>query len=222
MTEETEAAGAGTSGSDADAIPLWLAALVLVLLLAVMLAGGWMLRGAFDGSSTNESQLEIREKEARVEAAPEDMLARLELAFAYQQAQRYREAIENYDVVLAEDPRDTAALYNKGVIYIELDLEDRAEDHLWDVLEVDPGHVLAASALGRMYADRGHYRSLLEAVRPVVEVNPSAADLQYLVGLAYENLGRKDWAAARYRLALKYVPDMEEAREGLDRLGESQ
>lgn len=219
-SDDVEPAVAPAAAStDKDVVPVWLAILVLVLLLAVMVAGGWLLRGVLGGGTTDEAELEIREKRARVEAAPEDMHARLELAFAYQQAQRYREAIDNYDIVLAEDPRDTAALYNKGMIHLELDLEDSAEAHLWDVLEIDPGHVLAASALGEMYAERGHYRSLVEAVRPVVETNPSAADLQYLMGLAYENLGRADWAEARYRLALKYVPDMPEAHEGLERLG---
>jgi hypothetical protein len=53
----------------------------------------------------------------------------------------------------------------------------------------------------------------------VVEQNESAADLQYLMGLAYENLGRADWSETRYRLALKYYPDMQEAKEGLERLG---
>ena len=44
------------------------------------------------------------------------------------------------------------------------------------------------------------------------------ADLQYLMGLAYENTGHPDWAAARYRMALETLPDMAEAREGLERL----
>ena len=114
---------------------------------------------------------------------------------------------------------DTAALYNKGIVLLELGRDDDAEEVLWDVLEIDPRHVLAAKALGELYAERREYRSLVAAVRPVVEENPEAADLQYLMGLAYENLGRPDWAEARYRLALQYYPDMREAREGLERLG---
>jgi tetratricopeptide (TPR) repeat protein len=143
----------------------------------------------------------------------------LQLGYAYQQAERYDEALAEYDRVLEVHEDDTAALYNKGVILLVLSREDEAEVVLWDVLEIEPEHVLAAKALGEYYAEQGHYRSLVEAVRPVVEANESAADLQYLLGLAYENLGRTDWAEARFRLALKYYPDMVEANDGLERLG---
>jgi len=60
---------------------------------------------------------------------------------------------------------------------------------------------------------------LIRAVGPVADTQESSADLQYLMGLAHENLGNPDRAEAYYRLALKYYPDMPEAREGLERLG---
>jgi len=44
------------------------------------------------------------------------------------------------------------------------------------------------------------------------------ADLQYLMGLSYEKLGNIGWAIERYKLALKYAPDLQLAVEGLDRL----
>ncbi|MHB9004561.1 MAG: tetratricopeptide repeat protein, partial [Coriobacteriia bacterium] len=144
------------------------------------------------------------------------------LGFAYQRARRMDEALEQYEVVLEDAPDDTAALYNKGIVLQSTGRDDEAEEIWWQVLEIEPQHILAAKALGEMYAERREYRSLLEAVRPVVKENESSADLQYLTGLAYENLGRHDWASARYELALKYYPDMKEAREGLERIGREQ
>jgi tetratricopeptide (TPR) repeat protein len=209
---------------DADRlVPIWLAALVLGLLFAVMALGGYALRGIFesDRPSTNRD-LEVERWEEQVKLTPDDMEARVSLAFAYQQAKRFEDALEQYDLAIRENPRDTAALYNTGLIYRQLDRDKDAEETWWVVLEIEPGHVLAAKSLGELYAERREYRSLLEAVRPVVEENESSADLQYLVGLAYENLGRSDWARIRYELALKYYPDMKEAREGLKRLGTEQ
>lgn len=203
-----------------EPVPMWLAVLVLALLLAIMGVGGWLLRGAFSGDrATDPAVLEVREWEDRVSESPEDAQAQLNLAFAYQKARRYRDALDRYDMVLRNDPRNAAALYNKGIILLELDRDEEAEETLWDVLGIDEGHVLASSALGELYAARGHYRSLVKAVRPAAEAHPEAADLQYLMGLAYENLGRADWAEARYRLALKYVPDLQKAKDGLARLG---
>lgn len=204
-----------------EMIPLWLAALVVVLLLAVMGVGGYILGATLSGDEppVSAEDIEVQKWQDVVDRDPIDMDARLQLAYAYQQAGEFDEALAAYDRVLETYPKDTAALYNKGVILLELSREDEAEETLWDVLELEPGHVLGAKALGQYYAEQREYRSLVEAVRPVVEANESAADLQYLLGLAYENLGRTDWAEARYRLALKYYPDMTEAKDGLERLG---
>lgn len=205
-------------------VPVWLAALVLVLLLAVMGVGGFVLRGAIERGprATSAAELEIAKWEDAVKVNSDDAEAHLSLAFAYQQAERYDDALEQYDWVLARTPNDTAALYNRGMVLFSLDRDEEAEETLWNVLEVEPGHVLAAKALGEYYASKGEYRSLIEAVRPVVEQTESAADLQYLMGVAYENLGHADWARTRYQLALKYYPDMQEAKDGLERLGVEQ
>lgn len=211
------------SAEQSQMVPVWLAILVLVLLLAVMAVGGFVIRGAFDRTSKANSaaEMDIAKWEDAVKLNADDLEAHLNLGFAYQQAERFEDALDQYDFVIERAPSDTAALYNRGVVLQALGRDDEAEETWWDVLEVDAEHVLAAKSLGEYYASRREYRSLIEAVRPVVEANESAADLQYLMGLAYENLGNLDWARARYELALKYYPDMPEAREGLDRLGVS-
>lgn len=201
-------------------VPAWLAALVLVLLVAVMGVGGYILAGVVSGEAEDTPLgREIAAWERTVAETPEDPAAHLALGFAYQQEARFEDALVEYDLVLKYSPGDTAALYNMGMVLLELGRDEEAEVRLWDVLEVEQTHVLAAKALGEYYAEREEYRSLIVAVRPAVEAHETAADLQYLMGLAYEHLNRPDWAEARYRLALTYVPDMAEARAGLERLG---
>lgn len=224
LVDPLQPAGGEAEADESQLVPIWLAALVLVLLLAVMAVGGFVLRGVLspDETPATAGRLEVDRWEDAVRLNPTDVDAHLNLGFAYQQEERYEEALEQYEFVLGESPRDTAALYNTGVVLLAQGNDRAAETTWWDVLEVEPQHVLAAKSLGDLYAERREYRSLVEAVRPVVEANPSSADLQYLMGTAYENLGRKDWARARYELALKYYPDMQEAREALERLGVEQ
>lgn len=216
MTEELSNAPDRT----AERAPRWLIALVGALFFGVFIVLSYFgYTVASQPRYTAQGQAEIDSYRAAVRAAPGDPAALLSLAYAYQQAGRLEEALATYDEVLDLVPIETAALYNKGAILIELGESGKAEEVLWEALEINPGHVLAARTLGEHYAQQGHYRSLLEAVRPAVMLNESSADLQYLTGLAYENLGREEWAKARYRLALQAYPDMPEARAGLERLG---
>ncbi len=212
----------GTPRSDEQFVPAWLAALVLVLLLAVMGVGGYVLRGVIAGDTRPQSvqATQIAKWKAEVEKDPSDLEARLQLGYAYQLDRKFDRALKEYGVVLREDPNNTAAWYNRGIVYQELGLNKQSEDALWKVLSIQPDHVLSAKALGEYYAAKHQYRSLLRAVRPVVEVHPEMADLQYLTAVAYEKTGHEDWAIVRYRLALKYAPDMVEASDALKRLGE--
>lgn len=203
---------------DERMVPTWLAVLVLLLLVAVVAVGGFILRGILSEAGMSKEQREVRRWEREALQRPSDPRVRLNLGYAYQLDKQYDQALDQYRQVIQADPSSTGALYNMGVIYLELGLGKSAETRFWDVLEVDPEHALAAKALGEYYASQKHYKSLISAVRPVVQANPRLADLQYLMGLAYENLGKPDWSRARYRLALQYAPDLKEARAGLRRL----
>ena len=147
-------------------IPLWLAVLVLVLLLAVMGVGGYVIRGlvAGDRPALSPQEAEVEKWREQVRESPQNTASHLGLGYAYQNAGRYDKALEQY-------------------------------------------------------VSKKQYRSAIKAVEPAAEANPEMSDLQYLMGLALEKLGVTDSAVKRYRLALKYTPDMQQAIEGLKRLG---
>ncbi len=215
---EAETAADDASKDDSRLVPKWLAVLVLVLLVSVVAVGGFIVRGIVEDSFRTPEEREVARWEEQVAQRPSDPRTRTAYAYALQRAKLYDQALEQYRQVLESEPNNTAALYNSGMIYRELGLMKQAERTLWDVLENDPNHTLAAKALGELYVSQRHYKSVIVAVRPVVRANPEMADLQYLMGLAYERLGRSNWALARYFLALKYAPDLKEARDGARRI----
>jgi len=204
-----------------DLVPTWLAALVLVLLLAVMLVGGFVIRGLVTRSArpTSPQELAISTWVKRVNADNQDAGAHLGLGYAYQAAGQLDKALDQYNVALKLDPKSTAAYYNRGHIYLLMGVGDRAEKSFWEVLNIDPTHVLAAKSLGDYYDAKGYYKSLIQAVKPAADSHPEMADLQYLVGKAYEQLGDQANAIIYYRSAVKYAPDLTEAQEALKRLG---
>jgi len=208
-------------GRNTELIPGWLALTVLVLLLAVATLGGYVIRGLLVGSSEKSpAEIAVSDWQRQVSANPDDPDSLLGLGYAYQQTGDYERALEAYDAVIALDPRNTGALYNKAVVFSELGRGKDAEVAYWDVLEIAPDHALAAKALGEYYIGKAQYKSALAALEPVIEVRPQFADLQYLAGFACEKLGLVPQAIEYYRGALTYAPDYAEAREGLARLGE--
>ena len=206
-------------GPEGQLVPGWLALVVLLLLVAVVGVGGFVARGLMSKPrEMTPAQADIVSGEAKIKADPKNMDAVLQLGYAYQRDGQNDKAISEYAVVLKADPKNTAALYNTGLIQIQTGKGKAGENSLWAVLKIDPKHALAAKALGEYYASKKQYKSLLVVVGPVAVANPSLADLQYLLGEAYENLGEKDKALAAYNNAIQFAPDLKPARDGLRRL----
>jgi tetratricopeptide (TPR) repeat protein len=202
-----------------DRVPAWLAALVVVLLVAVVAVAAYLVgprNGA--GPAGGARDLAVEAAAAAVASHPGERTT-LELASAYQQGGRFAQALSEYDAVLKLDSNNYAALYNEGLIYAAQGDKATAEARFRATLAISPSDVPAAEALGELLAAEGRYRDLIAVTSPAVKERPDMADLQCLVGLAREHLGEKAAAADAYRAALQYVPDMKEARDGLRRLG---
>lgn len=198
---------------------MWLVLLVAGLLFAVVGVGEYVLRSVRTGPGVTPQSVAVDTAEQAVRQRPGDLEARLALGYAYQEAGRYAEALEEYDRVLADDPGMLAARYNRGVVLLELGRGDEAEAGLAALLEDEPTHVLAAKVLGERYVADERYTEALDILAPALAASPNYADLQYLAGYSAEQIGRDDAAVSYYRGALTFAPDMTDAREGLSRLG---
>lgn len=207
--------------AEENLVPTWLAALVLVLLLAVMGVGGYVLRGVVSGQHqpATAQQFDVERWVKAVRANPKDVQAHLGLGYAYEMAGTYNRSLAEYDAVIKLDPNNTAAYYNRGVVYLKTGRGVLGERSLWRVLNIDKTHALAAKALGDYYAGKHQYRSLLVAVEPAVQAHPEMADLQYLAGTANENIGNRQAAIDRYKLAQRYSPDLPGLDAALKRMG---
>ena len=199
-----------------------LSALVVVLTVAVVALGAYALSETLTYERNWRPELAaIEQWERRIEAGPGNPEVLVGLGYAYQEAGRYEDALTAYDDALELDTENLAALYNRGVVLLELGRDEEAEAGLAAVLEIAPDHVLAAKTLGEHYIAQHDFEAALRVVQPAVAERPQYADLQYLAGYACEGLGRTAEALAYYKSALTYAPDLEEARLALARLGEA-
>lgn len=210
--------GSGAHGA-AVTVPVWLVGVVTSLLVAVLVVAGVLVYVVTAASAVAQGgSVAIRQLEQQVaEGGGTDEILRL--GIAYQSAGRLDDALQSFRRVLLSDPGNVSAKYHAGMVLLEQGDKKQAEEVLWEVLEARHGDAMAAKALGEMYAEDGHFRSLLFAVEPAVREHPEMADLQFLVGLAYDELGRPSDAAVAYQLALKYDPNLVDARNSLERLG---
>lgn len=216
----------------------------VVLLAAVVFAAqaGALLTYVLSMRNAPRTTVERRlaSDEAAVQEAPRDIenWARLALGYAY--AQRWADAADAIsrgravksaailDLTEADILRikgDDAAIkaYDRAIVSANAEYEQQRKLLLKDKnVRVPPPNRLVAEALaGRALALQAAGRTEEAADQAVkaLEMDPSDAELRAALGDMLLVLGRKTDAETQYREALRYVPDLRQALEGLRKLG---
>ncbi len=203
-------------------VPLWLALLVAVLAVAVIGLGAYVIavsRASGDGTGEARlAQLRVDSAKRRMKSTNGSVDSRLQLAFAYQRAGNFSAAEKQYARVLKADSNNVAAEFNLGVMDELAKDTKAAAQHYNRVLVIDPGHELAAKQLSLIEYANEDWDGMLATLEPALADNPDLSDLRYLLGVAYEKTGQRDKAVKQYRAALKFYPNLREAKEALARL----
>lgn len=100
-------------------------------------------------------QRRVAELEARLEAAPSDRSALLELARLLHDGHRVPDAISLYRKALDLDPSDAQVWYDLATAHGEIGAWDRAAEVLMDRLERAPADAVALYDLGAVRANQG-------------------------------------------------------------------
>lgn len=220
--QEPDNSRAGRRATDAQIVttrvPVWLSVVVIGLLVLVFVLGGMLIKAQSQGSDPGTEYASIDALQAQLKKNPDNPKLLMELGFEYRKAGMLDDALTVFRRISEIEPKDLASRYHVGSILIQMGDKNQAEVALWDVLEIDPTHAMAAKALGELYASQGRYKSLLVAVEPAAAASPQLADLQYLLGMGREKTGDIPGARRAYWLAVERDPNLAEARAGLDRL----
>ncbi len=202
-------------------LPVWVVPLLVSLFaLSILMVGAftWEWADARLQANWDPTPPAVSAAEARVTAEPTDPGALITLAHEYRRAGMLTEALESNRRALELDANEVAAHYNIGSILREMGDDTAAEVAFWDALEIDPVYASASIALGELYIDRGHYRSLLVAVTPAAKAHPEDGELQYLRAVGLEHTGKKREALDGYWRAMERAPGLADARAGYERL----
>lgn len=103
---------------------------------------------------------------------------------AYFSQSNYRAALKDFEEAAVCEPGNNRAHYHLGIVNRVLDDNSAAQKALQRCVEIDPFHVDALFALGRVYFDMGDFPGALEYCEKVLLVEPnsvSAKDFRKMV-----------------------------------------
>jgi tetratricopeptide (TPR) repeat protein len=150
---------------------------------------------------------------------PKNLDARLAIADTYTAAGKPAKAIRELKEIIDNNLGREEAFNRLGSIYEAGGQKRLAEKYYLVAASLAPSDEVSLLALSRLALDRKDYRKAIKYLNRISELRPGLADVHYDLGWAYEGLGRPQSALREYEAALKYVPDYQEAKAGLERVG---
>ena len=123
--------------------------------------------------------------------------ARLNLAYAYEKANRIEEAIEAYREAIDSQPQNLFAHNNVGVLYDKKGLYDSAIAEFESALEIEPGNSMARKNLeiakaNKMAVEERAVR--IQRAEQLARAKPNDPAVSYNLARTYAFYGQKDLA----------------------------
>lgn len=151
---------------------------------------------------------------------PNDVQAHLNLGWTYYRQGKKELALAEYTKAFSLDKNNIEVMYKMGLVDKDLKNYKDAELYLQQVLKTNPVHTLAAYTLAQVYRETKQYDKAQSQYLQARKLSPTSANIIAELGQVYEAQGKKAEAITQYRDALRFVPDLKVARDGLTRLGQ--
>ena len=138
-----------------------------------------------------------------------------DLAIQNHQNNNLQDAQNYYQKVLKIDPNYAPAHNNLGVIYKNLQENQKARDCYEKAIEIDPIYVEAHYNLGVVFKELGDLQKAKSCLEKTIEINPNYAGAYSNLGVLFKELGDLQKAKACYEKAIKINPNHVDAHYNL-------
>ena len=126
----------------------------------------------------------------------------------YLKSKDYEKAIEQYEKVLEKDPKNGAALFNRGFVHLKKgDFDKAIEDYDLYLEKIDSNDAAAYNNRGIAYRRLKQYERAIHDYNKAIELNPEFAGAYYNRGLAYYDLKQYEKEQEDYEMALEFDPN---------------
>jgi len=124
---------------------------------------------------------------------------RIALAAAYSKAGNFKEAISEYEKLLALDPgRRNLAFNNLGLIYLQLKNEEKAGQYFTQALAVNPEDPIARNNLANLHYSQNITDTALQEYQEILVLDPVNKEALRSLGYIYLNSGRLNEAISKF------------------------
>ena len=134
---------------------------------------------------------------------------------AYDDAGKYKEAVESYKQAIRLKPDFAAAFLNIGFAYYKLGRYQEAVEADVEAIRIDPNFATAHYNLGNDYQKLGRYQEAVEAYGEAIRIDPNFSAAHYNMGVAYGMLGRYQEEVAALKQAIRIDPNFAMAYNNL-------
>jgi tetratricopeptide (TPR) repeat protein len=115
----------------------------------------------------------------------------------------HAQAIELLESLVGVEPKDAEAHADLAAAYIVSGDRERAAKHYQSALAIEPDNASALMGYGNLLLKNGQEEHSVEMLQKAAKFAPNAFEPRYLLGTAYNRLGRFDKALAALQSALK-------------------
>lgn len=241
--EDAEGADASVAGTRRrDPVQRWLMIVMGLVLLVFVSAAAALVMYALSMRNAPRTAVEraLSADEVAVKETPDDVENWARLALSYAAAERWSDAMSTIergrkvkeaaildlveaDVLRLKRDEDAIAAYDRAIKSAQVEYDAMVEKAMKEkgVVVTAPNSVGFEAMYGRTIAlDMfGRTDEAIAQAKKALEITPTDADLLVVLGDIYAKAGRKAEAEAQYREALRFVPDLQSALDGLARLG---
>jgi putative PEP-CTERM system TPR-repeat lipoprotein len=151
---------------------------------------------------------------------PSDVAARMYQAGIYLAGKQNKAAIEQYQAVLQQNPKNVPALNNLAWLY-QQEKDSRALEYAEKANQLAPENPAVLDTLGWMLVEQGNVKRGLPLLQKAVSAVPEAASIRYHLALGLVKSGDKAQARKELEKILstgKTFPQIEEAKALLKQL----
>lgn len=147
-------------------------------------------------AETRQTAAAVENYRAFLRAQPGRVEVRAELGSLLMGASRYKEALAEYDMVLAAGISDGPTLANAGAVCLLLQDMPRALELLDRAVKADPAPTAPRIGLATVLAQTGDHDRAVSLLSAVVKDDPENNRAWFLLGQSLMKLGRADEARA--------------------------